>query len=276
VTTTANRALLRLLAALTAAFAATLSGAAIAYGGIANAGTRPADIGAVTANSGIALSNARATGIRTFNSLHWVGYTFPVGHVTGVRAEWTEPRVTGRKGDEEFVWLGVGGWGRRDDNIIQEGTFAYFPTNSRRNEGIWYELVPLEFAQYAGVPVFPGNHINASVTLLSARRHVWRLILSDTTSGGRFVRSLTFHSLGEFPSFVVEDPDMGNVGATGPFFPFPRWTPVTFTHMGIRIGNRWVAAARLSRYRINMVRGRHVLATAGGLSGQSSFTATER
>jgi hypothetical protein len=272
----ANRALLRALAILTAAFAATLSGAAITYAATAHGGTSSARNGAATADSGIAVSTTRASTTTTFNSLHWVGYTFPIGHVTGVRAEWTEPRVTGKKGQEEFIWLGIGGWGSKDDNIIQEGTFAYFPTNHQRNEGVWYELVPQEFAQYAGVLVSPGNHISASITLLSARAHTWRLALNDTTSGARFAKTLKFKSLEAFPDFVVEDPDMGNTGPDGPFFPFPRWTPVTFTHIGIRVGKRWLGAAQLSRYRINMVRGHKVFATAGTLSRQSSFTATQR
>jgi hypothetical protein len=274
VTTTTNRALFRALAALTAALAASLS---VATAASAHTGTGAGETGPATANSGIALSTSPTSTTTTYDSPHWAGYTFPVGHVTGIRADWTEPRVTGKKGDMEFVWLGVGGFGAKDDNIIQEGTFAYFPRNGQRNEGIWYELVPNFFARYAGVPVGPGNRIQASITLLSAKTHTWQVAMVDATTGARFSLKLTFKSLEEFPSFIVEDPAKGTLSANGPFFPLPRWTPVTFTHIGIRVGSRWLGAAQLSRwYRINMVRGRDTLATVGALSRQSSFTVTQR
>jgi hypothetical protein len=284
---------LRSIAVLTAASAAVLTAAvaATAGGTAALAGTGPAATGPAVANSGlahsgvadsrvansaVAISTGRTPPTTTFNSLHWAGYTFPVGHVTGVRTQWTEPKVTGKKGEQEFVWLGIGGWGANDDNIIQEGTFAWFPSNTQRNEGIWYELVPNYFARYAGVGVSPGDHISASITLVSARKHEWRVAMVDSTSGARWSKNLTFRSLETFPSFVVEDPDMGSKGASGPFFPFPHFTPVTFTHVGILIGRRWIAAAQLSRYRINMVRGSKTLATTGSLSRFSSFTVTDR
>ncbi len=267
--------MLRALAAVAAAFAATLGVALTAYASTAEAGNRPADTGPATANSGLALSAAPSS-TTTYNSLHWAGYTFPVGHVTGVSADWTEPRVTGKKGQEEFVWLGIGGWGPKDDNIIQEGTFAWFPRDNQRNEGVWYELVPLEDAQSAGVAIRPGDHIIASITLRSARTNTWRLVLDDATTGARFAINLKFKSLEVFPSFIVEDPDKGSSSPNGPFFPFPHWTPVTFTHIAIRIGsNRWISAARLPMYRINMVRGRDKLATVGAMSRQSSFTVTD-
>jgi hypothetical protein len=274
VTTRPNRTL-RALAAIAAAFAATLGVAITAYASTADPGHGPADTGPATANSGLALSAAR-TSTTTYDSLHWAGYTFPVGHVTGVSADWTEPRVTGKKGQEEFVWLGIGGWGVKDDNIIQEGTFVWFPSSRQRNEGVWYELVPLEDAQSGGMRVGPGNRIRASITELSARKHTWRLVVDDVTSGGRWTKNLTFKSLEVFPSFVVEDPDKGSSSPNGPFFPFPRWTPVTFTHVAIRAGSRWISAARFPMYRINMVRGRDTLATTGAMSRQSSFTVTDR
>jgi hypothetical protein len=241
-----------------------------------NAGNRPADTGPATANSGLALSTARASSTTVFDSLHWAGYTFPVAHVTGVRANWTEPRVTGRRGQEEFVWLGIGGWGLKDDNIIQEGTFAWFPSNTQRNEGVWYELIPLEDAQSGRVAVSPGDHIRAFITLLSGRTNTWRLVVHDATSGARFAIDLRFRSLEVYPSFVVEDPDMGSSSPSGPFFPFPHWTRVTFTNVAIRVANRWINAARFPMYRINMVRGRDTLATVSALSRQSSFTVTQR
>jgi hypothetical protein len=232
-------------------------------------------LGAGPAAAAAAAPHARTT---RMSSLHWVGYTFPVRHVTGVRAQWTEPRVTGKAGTEEFVWLGVGGWNQAANNIIQDGTFAYFPPGGGRNEGVWYERVPINpEALFPLRPVVgPGDHISSSITLLSSKTHRWRMTLTDLTTKVKWTRTFWFKSLEQFPSFVVEDPNDGPASTSGPFFPFPRWRSVRFTAVGVRIGSKWTAIAKLPAYRINMVRGRKTLATAGAISKSSAFTVTQK
>jgi Peptidase A4 family len=220
----------------------------------------------------------RTAGTTSLTSQHWVGYTFPVNNVTGVRAEWTEPSVQGSPNDEEFVWIGVGGWDQTDDNIVQDGTFVYYPPGGAgsKNEGMWYEQVPPinGEAKFPGSIVEPGDHIYASVTRLNGGE--WRVSVDDVTAASSFAVNLHFHSMESYPSFVVEDPDNGPAGPAGPFFPFPHWGSVTISNMQVRIGGGWVSAARLYGYRIDMVRGGSVLARAGSLSGNSSFYAIQR
>jgi Peptidase A4 family len=216
-------------------------------------------------------------GWQTETSLHWVGYTFPQTNVTGLRAQWVEPTATGSKGDEEFVWLGVGGWGYTGDNIVQVGTFAYFPPSGGLNQGIWYEAVPQDpFAQYPLLPVESGDQIFASVTQVKSSPQTWQMQVVDATNGVVFTRNVQFKSLHAYPSFVVEAPRDGPASAYGPFYPFPNWSHVTFTQMQVRVGNTWKSAASLYGYRINMVRNGKTLATAGSLRASSSFTATQR
>jgi hypothetical protein len=262
VTKSPRRPRMRGAAALAAALTsfALAASAALLGGGAANAAVRTAHV-----------KTTRLT------SLHWVGYTFPVRHVTGVRAQWTEPRVTGKSGTEEFVWLGVGGWNESADNIIQDGTFAYFPPGGGRNEGVWYERVPINpFALFPPVEVGPGDHVSSSITLLSSRTHRWRMSLTDVTTGAKWSRTFWFKSLEEFPSFVVEDPNMGPASTSGPFYPFPRWKSVRFHSVAVRIRSAWTPVAKLAAYRINMVRGRRTLATAGAISRSSAFTVTQK
>jgi hypothetical protein len=217
---------------------------------------------------------ARAAGWTREVSRHWVGYTFPTGNVTGVRAEWTEPRVSGRSGTEEFVWLGIGGWDQTNSNIIQVGTFAYFPGGGQTNEGVWYQRVPVnQKAIFPLVGVGAGDHIYASVIQLPGAR--WRMTVDDVSIPSSFSITLNFQSLGAYPSFVVEDPDSGPLGDAGPFYPFPRWRSVTFSNLQVRVGRVWVAAASLPAIRIDMVRDGRVLATAGPLSRGSSFSARQ-
>ncbi len=204
-----------------------------------------------------------------------MGYTFPTQNVTGVRAEWTEPAVSGRTGSEEFVWIGIGGWNQTVSNIIQEGTFVYFPGGGGANEGIWYERVPEnQKALFPLVDVSPGDHIYASVVRRSAAR--WQISLDDVTIGSTFGAALRFQSLGAYPSFVVEDPDTGPLGPQGPFYPLPRWQSVTFSDLQVRVGGTWVSAASLPAIRVDMIRNGRVLATAGPLSRRASFSAVQR
>jgi hypothetical protein len=217
---------------------------------------------------------SRDAGWNPETSRHWVGYTFPAQNVTGVRAEWTEPTVTGRTGDEEFVWIGVGGWNQTGSNIIQAGTFVYFPGGGQTNEGVWYQRVPVnQKAIFPLVGVGPGDHIYASVVLLPGGE--WRMAVDDVTSRSAFSIALPFQSLGAYPSFVVEDPDSGPLGDAGPFFPLPRWGSVAFSNVQVRVRRSWVAAASLPAIRISMVRDGTVLATVGPLSRQSSFSAVQ-
>lgn len=220
---------------------------------------------------------SRTAGTTSMPSEHWVGYTFPASNVTGVRAEWTEPSVRGGPNSEEFVWIGVGGWNQTDDNIVQDGTFVYYPPGGGRNEGVWYEQVPPinGEAKFPGGLVAPGDHIYASVTRLP-RPEQWQVAVDDVTDGSDFAIKLHFHSMDAYPSFVVEDPDNGPAGPTGPFFPFPHWGTVTISNMQVRVGHSWVPAATLPAYRINMVRAGRVMAQAGPLSTRSSFTAVQR
>ena len=282
----------RTLAALAAALAVTSCGVS-ADGGSAGPGT-PAPSAIATASaaagppggspaSGLAALPpsfpaiapvARPAGWTREVSRHWVGYTFPAGNVTGVRAEWTEPTVSGRSGAQEFVWLGIGGWNQTNSNIIQAGTFAYFPGRSQTNEGVWYQRVPVDQkAIFPLVGVSAGDHIYASVIQLPGGK--WRMTVADVSLPSSFGITLSFQSLGAYPSFVVEDPDSGKLGNAGPFYPFPRWRSVVFSDLQVRVGRVWVAAASLRAIRIDMVRDGRVLATAGPLSRGSSFSARQ-
>jgi hypothetical protein len=219
---------------------------------------------------------AEAAGSETLASGHWVGYTFPTGGVTGVRAQWSEPTVTGHTGAEEFVWVGIGGWDETVQNIIQVGSFAYFPGGGQMNQGIWYQLVPsLQHPQFPLIGVGPGDEIAASVVQLKARED-WQMSLTDMSSGQSFTKTVKFRSLGAYPSFVVEDPNSGPLGPSGPFYPFPSWGTVTFSNTQVRIASRWKPAASIYGYRINMVRNGQALAVAGPLDTRSGFSAKQK
>ncbi len=49
-----------------------------------------------------------------------------------------------------------------------------------------------------------------------------------------------------------------------------------FSAVGVRIRSTWTPIAKLTAYRINMVRGRKTFATAGAISKSSAFTVTQK
>lgn len=216
-------------------------------------------------------------GWQTLHSEHWVGYTFSQSNVTGVRAQWQEPKVnSGTSVAEEFVWIGIGGWGYTLNNIIQVGTFAYFPSTGGLNQGIWYELVPIQQqAQFPLISVNPGDQMFASVDQVQSSQQSWQLLLIDLTTGATFRKVVQFDSLTAYPSFVVEDPNNGPPGPSGPFYNFPHWGTVTFSNMQVRVGSTWMSAAALYGDRIVMVRNGQVLANAGPLNANSSYSAMQ-
>jgi Peptidase A4 family len=214
-------------------------------------------------------------GWQTLASTHWTGYTFPVRGVTGVRAQWSEPTVSGPSHAEEFIWLGIGGWDETLQNIIQIGTFAYFPGAGDIHQGIWYQLVPThQHARFPRVDVSPGDEIAASI-VLKPRQQRWRMSLTDVSNGTTFAKTVHFDSLGAYPAFIVEDPNKGPLGPSGPFYVFPHWGKVTFRDMQIRIAGSWKPAASIYGHRIQMIRNEHILATAGPLNKRSGFSAKQ-
>jgi hypothetical protein len=142
---------------------------------------------------------AQVAGWQTLDSQHWVGYTFPESDVTGVRAQWTEPMVSGTPPAEEFIWIGVGGWASALNNIFQVGTFVYFPPTGGRNQGIWYELVPVQQqAQFPLITVNPGDRIVASVVQLQPSPQTWQIMLMDVSTGVTFTRIVPFPSVNAY------------------------------------------------------------------------------
>jgi hypothetical protein len=214
-------------------------------------------------------------------STNWVGYVFLARHVTGVRAEWTEPETEASRfsghtyqptGPEaEAVWLGVGGDFSTD--IMQAGTEAYLGGPNGVDEA-WYERWPLDPHQVnASFEVWPQDVIRTSLTLVAGSSADWRISITETATGATWSRLVHYSAPVSGPEFVVEDPARTRDGR---LFTLPRWGSVAFLHMQIRVGRTWRPAGSFSGFRLDMVRHGTVLATAGPLhGGGSSFIATQ-
>jgi hypothetical protein len=216
---------------------------------------------------------ANPSGWTALTDPHWSGYTFPTSGVTGVRAQWREPLVTGSPGMEEFTWVGIGGWDETGSNLIQVGTFAYFPPAGGIHQGIWYETLPPNLAQFPLINVHPGDQIFASIELTQTNPQTWHMLLVDANNQTSFDQIVAYQSVQKYADYVVEAPNETQSNGP-PYYPLPHFAAVTFGNMQVRLGASWVSADALYSYQITMQRGADVLVQPGPLAS-ASFTDTQ-
>ena len=169
-----------------------------------------------------------------------------------------------------FILVGVGGWDTED--LIQAGTYSYAPSSAGPvRHGVWYQLVPeRDDAVFPGARVLQGDLIEAAVEQDGSKPDRWVVRITDLTNGHGFSTAVSFRSRGTDPCFVIAAPSRNGDG--GPYFRLPHWDRVDFEALEVRLGKRWVPAASLPSYRIDMRRGGGVKARVGPLSTASSFT----
>jgi hypothetical protein len=204
------------------------------------------------------------------NDPHWSGYTFPQGGLTGVRAQWREPQASGSKGDEEFSWIGIGGWATTQDNLIQVGTFGSTIQGAEQH-GIWYETVPPNKAQFPYIAVYPGDQIFASIELQTDQPPTWTLLLVDVTTQSTFKMTLSYASARVYANVILEDPNLTKNNGP-PYYPLPRFSSVAFSQIQLRYGNdTWLSADAVYALQITMVQSGQVLAQPSPLTN-AAFT----
>ncbi|HEY7833572.1 MAG TPA: G1 family glutamic endopeptidase [Ktedonobacterales bacterium] len=215
---------------------------------------------------------AHPAGWSTGTDPHWSGYVFPsAATITGVRALWREPLVTGKASAEEFTWVGIGGWGS-SNGLIQVGTFAYFPPSGGLHQGIWYESIPPNIAKFPLIDVSPGDQIFASIERTQANPQTWHMLLLDVTTGAEFDQTIAYTSSESSAEYVVEDPN--ETQSSGPpYYPLPTFSPVTFTNMQLSLDGSWVSADAVYGRNLSMLQNGHELTHCGPLRA-SSFTLT--
>jgi hypothetical protein len=202
----------------------------------------------------------------------WAGYSVGARDVTGVRAQWQEPTVSGVARSSEYLWVGIGSWNAAP--VVQAGTYVIFPGGRYEERGAWYERYPRDpWGLTGNLAEDVGDYIEASVILLPGAGRRWRLAVRDVTTGAHWSKPVSYKITHNDADFIIEDP---SVNQAGKLAPFATWGTVTFTGMQVRIGQRWVPAGTLPSLRINMTQHRHIRASAGLLgSAGTSFTATQ-
>lgn len=249
-------------------FLARWSALALLATGVTGAGTTAIVMARHPANNGPALRSV----IRT-DSPNWAGYVFTAEHVTGLRADWTEPFVIPvRSVSGMSVWLGIGGFASTD--IMQTGTSVFF-TGRYGDEEAWYERWPRDPGQVnSQFRVFPDDVIRGVLTHVAGTASEWRVSIKETATGAVWTRLVDYAGPVVGPDFVIEDPGKPSGKGT---LTMARWGSVTFSHMQIQVNGRWLPAGEFPAVRIDMAQDGKTTAAVGGLrDGGTSFTARQR
>ena len=213
----------------------------------------------------------RAGVIGRASTAFWAGYDFAAAGVTGVRAEWIEPSVSGVARSAEYLWVGIGP--ANGASVVQTGTYVLFPGGRYEERGSWYERYPLERGITSGLKEDSGDAIAAALTLLPGAARRWHLTVRDVTTRATWSKTLAYKIAGNRAYFIVEDPA---VNMSGTLAPFATWGQVLFSHMEVRVGERWRPAGELRGSRIDMDQQDRAVATAGPLLAKgTSFVATQ-
>jgi hypothetical protein len=123
---------------------------------------------------------------------NWSGYVVtahkPFRRVVGA---WVEPKVACEGATHRYsaFWVGIGGFESNAGGLEQIGTEADC-ANGHSASYSWYELLPAGEVTLK-VPVHPGDHIAASVTVNGKEV---ALHLHDLTTGKSFARTVPVHS----------------------------------------------------------------------------------
>jgi Peptidase A4 family len=202
----------------------------------------------------------------------WAGYSVAARDVTGVRAEWVEPTVSGGARSSVYLWVGIGSWNAAP--VVQTGTYVIFPGGRYEERGAWYERYPLDpYGVTGDLTETSGDTIAASVTVVPGAGRRWRLTVRDVTTGASWSQTVSYRIAHSDADFIVEDPAINPAGRLAPF---ATWGQVMFSSMEVRVGQRWRPAGALRALRIDMLQHGSAKASAGPfLLGGTSFTALQ-
>ncbi len=205
-----------------------------------------------------------AVGVQSINSANWGGYVSLPGDLTGARASWTEPTLSGPPDTVAATWVGIGGWGTTYNEGIQVGVREWLKPDGTAEHRIWYETLPASTWTLTDLTVAANDAISASVMLVAGTTDQWQLALHDATSGVSFAQTVTHTSARVYADYIVEDPN-ASANNGPPYYPLTQFSPITFTGAQACYASGCVAIGGGPALRVTMVRDTTPIAQPGPL-----------
>ena len=142
-----------------------------------------------------------------------------------IAGSWNVPPVAaGSATTFAAEWIGLGGLSNQD--LIQTGVTEH-TVHSSVSYSAWYEALPAVPVNIPR-PVRPGNRISASIAKQASG--LWRIDVTDETSGWTWSKALTYTEPGSSAEWIVESPP-SLYGTTQS--PLPDFSSITFSVMKV-------------------------------------------
>lgn len=156
-------------------------------------------------------------------SSNWSGYAETCkAPYTEVSGNWNVPSVSGPNGSYSAAWVGIDGY--TNSSLIQTGTEQDVSSSGQASYAAWWTTSAQNFAEQpittgcsgSGTcgQVSAGDAIAATITQAGAGSTSWTIVLSDTSAGWSFTKTLTYTGPGASAEWVLEAPTVGGQVAT--------------------------------------------------------------
>jgi Peptidase A4 family len=179
--------------------------------------------------------------VNTNQSNNWFGYnqgTLEQGDKLfhSIAGNWVVPTATQHTSGQEEAssdWIGIGGGcvdagcTVTDNTLIQTGTEQDVGANGKASYGAWWEIIPGPSLTISGMTVKPGDHMHASIAETVANSDVWKITLTDVTTGKTFTQTVPYPSTHTTAEWIEETPL--SIGTSPGLSPLPNLTRVPFT-----------------------------------------------
>jgi len=192
------------------------------------------------------------------------------GNYTAITGSWTVPHATGITGktSDDSAWIGIGGVTAAD--LIQVGTEDSVSASGREKSVAFYELLPQTAHTISTLSISAGDSMSASLSETTANQ--WKISITDTTTGGSFVTTVSYTSSHSSAEWIEEDPS-----SAGGLIPFDTFTPILFTNATTTSSTTSDTILSSNAQPVTLISGttHNTLATPSGIgSDGQSFTIT--
>lgn len=161
-----------------------------------------------------------------WSSSNWSGYALSSsssGAYSSITGSWVVPTVQPSKGSTySSSWIGIDGYNNSD--LIQTGTEQDYYRGSAHYSA-WWEILPAAETVISGDPVYPGDHMSASIK--NNGNGTWTITLQDTTRNWTFTTSQSYSGPGTSAEWIQEAPTVGGRVATLAIYGMTTFDPGT-------------------------------------------------
>ncbi len=144
-----------------------------------------------------------------WKSSNWSGYAVNCATFTSVTGSWTVPSVSNPLGKKvaqySSSWVGIDGFDRGDDNLIQAGTEQDWIDGTASYDA-WWEILPAPETLIPSITVRPGDVMTVSITQGSPD---WTITIADTTTHKSFTTERSYAGPQSSAEWIQEAPTVG-------------------------------------------------------------------